>query len=53
VASYGVHDGHDLWLRAMVADADGSNPRSGERRTRWGDADEAARVGHELGESLR
>src|SRR5690606_20519172 len=33
VAAYALREGDALWLRAMVADADGSRPRFGERRT--------------------
>jgi hydroxymethylbilane synthase len=54
VAAYAVHDGDELWLRAMVADDDGGNGRNGERRAPWTTEDaDAARIGHELGASLR
>lgn len=41
-----------LYLRAMVADPDGSRPRFGERRTNF-DADDAVRAGRDLGAELR
>jgi hydroxymethylbilane synthase len=53
VAAYAVHDKAEIWLRAMVADPDGSRPRFGERRASWSDAEEADRLGRDLGESLR
>lgn len=58
VAAFALHEGDQLWLRAMVADPDGSNPRYGERRTSWpadfAEAErEAERAGVDLGRELR
>jgi hydroxymethylbilane synthase len=53
VAAYAERDGDEIWLRAMVADDDGSNMRQGQRRAAWSDATAAAALGRELGESLR
>ncbi len=54
VAAYGRRDGSDLWLRAMLADGDGSNARFGERRTAWStDEALAEALGRELGIALR
>ncbi|MEZ4439382.1 MAG: hydroxymethylbilane synthase [Polyangiaceae bacterium] len=53
VAAYAERDGDELWLRAMLADADGSRPRFAERRTPWSDdVEAAAALGHELGREL-
>ena len=56
--AFALHEGDQLWLRAMVADPDGSNPRYGERRTSWpadfAEAErEAERAGVDLGRELR
>jgi hydroxymethylbilane synthase len=54
VAAYAIREGDELWLRAFLADADGTRPRRGERRTLFpSDAAEAERVGRSLGEELR
>lgn len=58
VAAFALHEGDQLWLRAMVADPDGENPRYGERRTSWpsdhAEAErEAERAGVDLGRELR
>jgi hydroxymethylbilane synthase len=58
VAAYAVREGDEIWLRAMCADDDGSNPRFGERRGTWSaDANvaesEAGRMGVDLGHALR
>jgi hydroxymethylbilane synthase len=54
VAAYALRQGGELWLRAFLADADGGNPRRGERRVAWPLAEaEAERVGKSLGEELR
>jgi hydroxymethylbilane synthase len=52
VAGYCLREGDTLWLRAMVAEPDGTRVRHGELRAGWSAA-EAARAGHELGASLR
>jgi len=54
VAAYAVREGYELWLRGFLADEDGSHLRRGERRIAWPkDADEAARVGADLGAELK
>ena len=53
VAAYAERVGDELWLRAMLAEADGSRPRFGERRTAWPDRAGAVALGSELGEELR
>jgi hydroxymethylbilane synthase len=54
VAAYAVRDGDELWLRAMVAEQDGSRPRRSERRIGWPKAlAEAERVGRDVGLELR
>lgn len=53
VAAHAVRRGDVLWLRAMAADADGSNVRTGERQTPWpADVADARRVGLDLGQEL-
>jgi hydroxymethylbilane synthase len=52
VAAYALRHDDGLWLRAMVADPDGSRPRFGERRAGWSLAD-AEQAGAELGLELR
>jgi hydroxymethylbilane synthase len=54
VAAYAVRDGGALWLRALLAEPDGSRLRTGERRAAWpGDVREAARLGADLGAELK
>ncbi len=54
VAAHAVRRGGDLWLRALLAEADGSNVRRGERRAPWpASEDEAARLGADLGAELK
>lgn len=54
VAGYAVDDNGQLYLRAMLADADGSNLRRAELRTSWPDTPQGARrIGWELGGRLR
>jgi hydroxymethylbilane synthase len=53
VAAHAVRQGDELWLRAFLADPDGSRPRRGERRAAWPKfAGDAERVGTSLGEEL-
>jgi hydroxymethylbilane synthase len=52
VAAYALREGEALWLRGMVADPDGAQPRFGERRTRF-TLDDAERAGTDLGAELR
>jgi hydroxymethylbilane synthase len=54
VAAYGVREGDRFWLRAMLAEADGSRLRRREIRCGWPkDEQEAHRLGVELGKALR
>jgi hydroxymethylbilane synthase len=54
VAAYAVRDGDELWLRAMVARPDGSQPRRSERRSAWPTTlAEAERIGRDVGLELR
>ncbi|WP_437319139.1 hydroxymethylbilane synthase [Sorangium sp. So ce385] len=54
VAAYAVRDGGALWLRALLAEPDGSRLRRAERRVAWpGDEREAARLGEDLGRELK
>jgi len=54
VAAYAVREGGGLWLRAMLAEPDGSRARSGERRIAWpADRADAARAGGDLGAELK
>ncbi len=54
VAAYAIREGREIWLRAMLAEPDGSNVRKNELRAPWptGDA-EASALGEELGRTLR
>jgi hydroxymethylbilane synthase len=54
VAAYAVRDSASLWLRAMLAEPDGSNVRYGERRSAYSsDARDAERLGLDLGQALK
>ncbi|MCC6559542.1 MAG: hydroxymethylbilane synthase [Polyangiaceae bacterium] len=54
VAAHAKRDGGALWLRAMLAEPDGSRARFGERRVAWpAERAEAARVGEDLGDELK
>jgi hydroxymethylbilane synthase len=54
VAAYAIRQGGDLWLRAMLADDDGSNVRRGERTIPWPTCpEEAERIGLELGHEIK
>ncbi len=54
IAAYGVRRGADLYLRAFVAEPDGSRYRTGERVLPWpASDDEARRVGLDLGAELK
>jgi hydroxymethylbilane synthase len=54
VAAYAIHQGDRLWLRAMLADDDGSNVRRGERTIPWtACAEDAEKAGLDLGHELK
>jgi len=54
VAAYAVREGTQIWLRALLADPDGSNLRKNELRAPWPvDDKEASFLGETLGRSLR
>ena len=54
VAAYALHRGDTLWLRAMLADDDGSNVRRGERTIPWPSCpEESEKIGLELGYQLK
>jgi hydroxymethylbilane synthase len=53
IAAYAIQKYGGLWLRALLADADGTRVRRGERRVPFPATDaEAEAVGRELGEEL-
>jgi len=53
IAAYAVRQGSDLWLRALLAEPDGTDLRRGERRVSFPTTEaEADAVGRELGEQL-
>jgi hydroxymethylbilane synthase len=54
VAAYALLEAGELWLRAFLAEPDGSNPRQAERRSaRPKSAEEALELGRDLGAELR
>jgi hydroxymethylbilane synthase len=54
VAAYAVFEQDELWLRAFLAEPDGSSPRQAERRSgRPSSVEEALTLGRELGAELR
>ena len=54
VAAYAVREGDILWLRAFLAEPDGSRPRRREIRTPWPENyEQAERIGRDLGAELR
>jgi hydroxymethylbilane synthase len=54
VAAYALREGELMWLRAFLAEPDGSRPRRGEVRTPWPENyEQAERLGRELGLGLR
>lgn len=54
VAAHGVRDAGGLWLRAMLAEPDGTRIRFREARTGWPENEGASfEVGRRLGEELR
>jgi hydroxymethylbilane synthase len=54
VAAYALREGSQIWLRALLADPDGSNLRKNEVRAPWPASEtEATQLGEALGRSLR
>ena len=54
VAAFAVREGNTMFLRGLLADPDGKNLRTGERRAPFpGSEDEAVRLGRELGAELK
>jgi hydroxymethylbilane synthase len=54
IAAYATKDGEQLWLRAFLAEADGSRPRRAERRVPYPrDEQKSAQLGRELGAELK
>jgi hydroxymethylbilane synthase len=54
VAAYAVRVGGEMWLRAMLAEPDGTRMRRRELKLTWpATAAEAARAGVELGAELK
>ncbi len=54
VAAFGVRDGSEIWLRAFLAEPDGSNVRRDQLRAPWPtNAAEATALGEKLGRALR
>jgi hydroxymethylbilane synthase len=54
VAAYAVREGSQIWLRALLAEPDGSNLRKSAVRAAWPASEaEAAALGEGLGRSLR
>jgi hydroxymethylbilane synthase len=54
VAAYAIRDGADVWLRAMLAEADGTRARFREARAPWpAAADAAFALGVRVGKELR
>ncbi|MEO7036464.1 MAG: hydroxymethylbilane synthase [Polyangiaceae bacterium] len=54
VAAYAVHEGSQIWLRALLAEPDGSNVRKDEIRAPWpADSEAASALGERLGGALR
>lgn len=54
VAAFARREGDQLWLRGLLAEPDGSHLRRAEVRVGWpGSAQEAAQIGHELGQRLK
>jgi hydroxymethylbilane synthase len=53
IAAYAVRDGERLYLRAMLADADGSRARFAEESVLWPSLNVAAEVGLAVGRRLK
>jgi len=54
VAAYAIREGAEIWLRAMLAEPDGSNVRKDELRAAWPATElDATALGEKLGHALR
>lgn len=54
VAAFALHEGPEIWLRALLAEPDGSNSRRDELRAPWPASDaEANALGEKLGRMLK
>jgi hydroxymethylbilane synthase len=54
IAAYATKQGDELWLRAFLAEPDGTRPRRGERRVPYPrDELKSAQLGRELGAELK
>lgn len=54
VASYAVREGDDIWLRALLAEPDGSHLREDQIRASWPLSEQdAAALGYRVGQRLR
>jgi hydroxymethylbilane synthase len=54
VAAYAVREGTQIWLRALLAEPDGSNVRRDELRAAWpASYAEASALGEKLGALLK
>ena len=54
VAAFAVREGEQMWLRGLLAEADGSRLRRQEVRLPWPDTEAAAhQAGLELGRALK
>jgi len=54
VAAYALREGSEIWLRALLAEPDGSNLRRDELRAPWPTSDaEASALGEKLGRMLK
>jgi hydroxymethylbilane synthase len=53
IAAYAIREADQLFLRAFLAEPDGTNPRRGERRVAWpASREDARRVGDDLAAEL-
>jgi hydroxymethylbilane synthase len=54
VAAFALREGSEIWLRAFLAEPDGSNVRRDALRAPWPTSDsEATAIGEKLGRTLR
>jgi hydroxymethylbilane synthase len=53
IAAFAKRDGAQLFIRAFIAEPDGSRPRTHEERIAWPSEPDARRAGEAVGEKLR